>query len=141
MGNVPCPDHGGKWRAVNKEAGLASGPGAHYLRTMPLPRPASPRVLIQDIRAFWNAKPRGHWVAALLAGTMTTGIVLAFYIDSQSLAEPREQIIFLDSWPSNRTDEQIRTQQKADLEARVRAEAEHRRQLQRLDQNLNRLGI
>src|SRR4051812_2645012 len=108
---------------------------------MPLPRPASPRALMQDVRDFWRARPRGHWIAAGLAATMTTGILLAFYVDSRQLAEPREQVIFLNSWPVNRTDDQIRAQQKADLDARTRAEAEHRRQLQRLDQNLNRLGI
>jgi hypothetical protein len=108
---------------------------------MPLPRPASPRALVQDLRGFWSARPRGHWIAAVLAGTITSGILLAFYIDSRQLAEPREQIIFLNSWALDRTDAQIRTQQKADLDARTRAEEEHRRQLQRLDQNLNRLGI
>lgn len=113
----------------------------HYLRFMPLPRPASPRVLVEDLRVFWRTRPRGHWIAAGLAATITTGILLAFYIDSRQLAEPREQVIFLDSWPANRTDDQIRAQQKADLDARTRAEAEHRRQLQRLDQNLNRLGF
>lgn len=113
----------------------------HYLRLMPLPRPASPRALVRDLRVFWSSRPRGHWIAAALAATITSGILLAFYIDSRQLAEPREQVIFLDSWPADRTDDQIRTQQKADLEARTRAEAEHRRQLQRLDENLNRLGI
>jgi hypothetical protein len=108
---------------------------------MPLPRPASPRALLEDLRLFWRSRPRGHWIAAGLAATMTSAILLAFYIDSRQLAEPREQIIFLDSWPANRTDDQIRAQQKADQVARTQAEAEHRRQLQRLDQNLNRLGI
>ena len=122
------------------EAGVARGPGAHYLRAMPLPRPASPRVLIEDLRGFWRTRPRGHWIAAALAAAITTSILLAFYLDSGT-AETREQVIFLDSWPANRTDDQIRAQQKADLDARTRAEAEHRRQLQRLDQNLNRLGF
>jgi len=108
---------------------------------MPLPRPASPRALLEDLRIFWSTRPRGHWIAAGLAATITTGILLAFYIDSRQLAEPREQIIFLNSWPASRTDDQIRTQQKADLDARTRAEEAHRRELQRLDENLNRLGI
>jgi uncharacterized membrane protein len=108
---------------------------------MPLPRPASPRALMQDLRDFWRARPRGHWIAAALAGTMTTGILIGFYIDSREMGTPHEQIIFLNSWPADRTDDQIRAQQKADLDARTRAEAEHRRRLQRLEQNLNRLGI
>lgn len=108
---------------------------------MPLPRPAAPRALVADLRNFWRGRPRGHWIAALLAAAMTGGIVVAFLVDSQSMGETREQVIFLDSWPANRTDAQIRAQQKADLDARNRAEAAHRRELQRLDQNLNRLGI
>jgi hypothetical protein len=108
---------------------------------MPLPRPAAPRALVADLRNFWRTRPRRHWIAALLAAAITSGIVIVFLIDSQSLSEPREQVIFLDSWPASRTDAEIRAQQKADLEARTRAEAEHRRQLQRLDENLNRLGI
>jgi hypothetical protein len=122
------------------EAGLARGTGAHYLRLMPLPRPASPRVLMQDLRDFWRARARGHWIAAAMAATITTAIFLGFYLDSGT-AETREQVIFLDSWPASRTDAEIRTQQKADLDARNAAEAAHRRELQRLDQNLNRLGI
>jgi hypothetical protein len=108
---------------------------------MPLPRPAAPRALVEDLRTFWRARPRGHWVAAILAAAMTGGIVIAFLIDSHQLAQPREQIIFLDSWPADRTDDQIRARQKADLDARTRAEAEHRRQLQQIDRNLNRLGL
>ena len=108
---------------------------------MPLPRPAPPRVLVEDLRIFWRGRPRSHWIAALLAATMTSGIVIAFYVDSQSIPDTREQVIFINSWPADRTDAQIRAQQQADENERHRAEAEHRRQLQRLDQNLNRLGI
>lgn len=108
---------------------------------MPLPRPATPRALAEDLRIFWRTRPRGHWIAALLAAAMTTGIVIAFLVDSRSMGETREQVIFINSWPASRTDAEIRATQQADLQERNRAEAEHRRQLQRLDQNLNRLGI
>jgi hypothetical protein len=108
---------------------------------MPLPRPAAPRALVEDLRSFWRSRPRGHWIAALLAAAMTGGIVIAFLVDSQSMGETREQVMFIDSWPANRTDAEIRAKQQADLTERNRAEAEHRRQLQRLDRNLNRLGI
>jgi hypothetical protein len=108
---------------------------------VPLPRPASPRALAADLRTFWRARPRGHWIAAVLAATMTTGIVIAFLIDSRSMGETREQVIFVGSWPASRTDADIRAKQQADLVEQTRAEAEHRRQLQRLDENLTRLGI
>lgn len=108
---------------------------------MPLPRPASPRALIADLGNFWRHRPRGQWIAAVLAATVSCGIFLAFYLDSQTMGEHREQVIFLDSWPATRTDAEIRAQQQRDMNERNAAEAEHRRQLQRLDQGLNRLGI
>ena len=55
-------------------------------------------------------------------------------------ASPARVVVALAD-PDRRTDAEIRAKQQADLNERNRAEAEHRRQLQRLDQNLNRLGI
>lgn len=104
-------------------------------------RPSGPRALWKDLRTFWRDRPRRQWVAALLAITATSVIVLGFYLDSRSLGETREQVMFIDSWPADRTDAQIRAKQKADLAERQAAEAAHRQQLQRLDQQLNRLGI
>ena len=105
------------------------------------PRPATPRALADDLRRFWRARPRGHWIAALLAAAMTTGIVIAFLIDSQSMGETREQVIFVDSWPATRSDAEIKAKQKADRAELEAAREAHRRQLERLDQSLNRLGI
>ena len=108
---------------------------------MSLPRPATPRALLEDLRTFWRGRPPGHWIAALLAVTMTAGIVIAFLIDSQSMGEVPETVVFVDSWPASRTDAEIRAKQQADLAERNRAEAAHRRQLQRLGETLNRFGI
>lgn len=104
-------------------------------------RPSGPRALWKDLAAFWRNRPRGQWVAALLAVTATGAIVWGFFLDSQSLGETRAQVMFIDSWPADRTDAQIRAKQKADLAEREAAEAAHRRRFQELDQNLNRLGI
>jgi hypothetical protein len=108
---------------------------------MPLPRPATPAALVRDLRAFWRDRPRGQWVAAVLAVTVTSAIVLGFYLDSRSIAPPREQVIFIDSWPATRSDAEIIAKQKADQAERDAAIAAHRRELQRIDQALNRLGI
>ena len=64
---------------TNPHGGLAARDAAHYLALMPLPRPASPRALWADIRAFWRYRPRHQWVAAVLAVLMPVGIVIAFY--------------------------------------------------------------
>jgi hypothetical protein len=108
---------------------------------MPLPRPATPAALVKDLRAFWRDRPRGQWVAAVLAVAVTSAIVLGFYFDSRSIAPPREQVFFIDSWPATRSDAEIIAKQKADLAERDAAIAAHRRELQRIDQALNRLGI
>ena len=108
---------------------------------MPLPRPASPRVLWNDLRAFAAQRSRHQWVAAVLAVLIPIGIVVAFYFDGQTNLVPRQTIYYVDSWPATRTDEEIIAKQKADLEARKAREEERRRQFQRLDDKLNRLGI
>ncbi len=108
---------------------------------MPLPRPARPSALWNDLRAFWRERPRHQWVAATLAVFMPIAIVTGFYFDSYTNIRPRETITYVESWPADRTDAQIRAKQKADLERRKAAEAERRRQFQELDSELNRLGI
>ena len=113
----------------------------HYLVAMPLPRPARPSVLWSDLRAFWRDRPRHQWVAAALSVSIPIGIVFSFYLDSYTNILPRETITYVESWPANRSDEEIKAKQKADLEARRAAEAERQRQFQRLDSQLNRLGI
>jgi hypothetical protein len=108
---------------------------------MALPRPARPSVLWKDLREFWRGRPKRQYVAAALALIVPTGIVVAFYFDSQTNIRPRETIIFVDSWPATRSDEEIRAKQKADLVRRRAFEAERQRQFRRIDENLNRLGI
>ena len=104
-------------------------------------RPSGPRALWKDISLFWRTRPRGQWIAGALAVTVTSTIVLAFFFDSAMSPKPRETITFVDSWPADRSDEQIRAKQKADLARREAAEAANRRRLQEIDQSLNRLGI
>lgn len=104
-------------------------------------RPAGPRALVRDLAAFWRNRPRGQWIAAALAICATSAIVLGFFIDSGNMADRRETITFIDSWPATRTDAEIKAKQKADLTRREAAEAAHRRRLQEIDQSLNRLGI
>ena len=120
---------------------MASGAGAYYLGAMPLPRPAAPRILWADLRAFWKGRPRRQWVAGTLAVAIPIGILVAFYLDSYTNIVPDEQVIYVHSWPSTRTDAEIRAKQKADLADLRARQAERQRQLKRLDDRLNRLGI
>ncbi len=108
---------------------------------MPLPRPATPRVLWNDLREFWKQRPRHQWVAGTLAVMIPIGILFAFYLDSYTNTRPVQTITYVDSWPATRTDEEIRAKQKADLEERRAAEADRQRQFRRIDDRLKRLGI
>ena len=124
-----------------RSAGLAERHGVHYLGPMPLPRPSSPRALWKDIRAFTAQRPRHQWVAGLLALIIPAGILVSFYFDGQTNLVPRQTIYYVDSWPANRSDEEIKAKQKSDLEARQAREAQRRAEFQRIDNELNRLGI
>jgi hypothetical protein len=124
-----------------KGQALARDPAAHYLRAMPLPRPASPRALVADVRDFWRNRPRHTWFAAALAVGTAAAIFFTFYLDYGTVEDRREQIMFIDSWPANRTDAEIIAKQQADKAERDAAIEERRRQLERIDQNLNRMGL
>jgi hypothetical protein len=120
---------------------VARGAAAHYLARMTLPRPASPRVLWNDIVAFSRDRTRHQWTAAALALAIPLGIVTAFVFDTRTNIMPSAQVIFANSWSANRTDAEIKAQQQINLRRRRAAEEERRRQFQRVDENLNRLGI
>jgi hypothetical protein len=108
---------------------------------MPLPRPANPVALWKDLRAFWSQRPRHQWIAGTLAVLIPTGILFAFYFDARTNIRPVRTITYIESWPADRTDAQIQARQKADAERMKAREEERRRQYQRLDSQLNRLGI
>ena len=75
---------------------------------MPLPRPASPRVLWTDLRAFLSERPRHQWAIAAISALIPALIILAFFIDSGQNIRPREEIVYFKSWPATRTDAEIR---------------------------------
>jgi hypothetical protein len=103
---------------------------------MSLPRPASPRALWSDLRAFARERSRHQMVAAGLAILMPVVIVIGFYFDAQTNILPGEQIIYVENWPANRTDEEIKAQQKIDQENKEKALAERQRQYKELEKRL-----
>ena len=128
-------------RSWTLAAGLAVGGAAHYLRAMPLPRPASPGVVWNDLRAFMRDRPRKQWVAGTLAVMIPFAILLGFYLESYMRAQPRPQVVYINSWPADRSEEEIRAKQQADIERERAIQEERRRQFQRLEKQARRLGI
>ena len=78
---------------------------------MPLPRPASPRALLQDIRNFTRERSAVQWIAAGVAVLMPVIIIIGFITDAKTNIAPGEQLIFVDSWSTNRTDAEIKADQ------------------------------
>jgi hypothetical protein len=91
---------------------------------MPLPRPASPRALLQDIRNFTRERSPIQWIAALVAVAMPVIIIIGFITDAKTNIAPGEQLIYVDSWGENRTDAEIKAaQQKHEAERQAAAAA------------------
>ena len=100
---------------------------------MPLPRPASPRVLIADFRAFAKTRSSHQWIAAFFAIVMPIAIIVAFVIDGRTNIAPGEQIIYAESWSANRTDAEILAAQKQRQAQREALAAERQRQFKELE--------
>lgn len=103
---------------------------------MPLPRPASPRALWADLRAFARERSRHQWIAATAAIAMPVVIILGFYKDGQTNIAPGEQIVYAESWTGSRSDEEIRAAQKEREARRAEAQAERQRQFKELERRL-----
>ena len=103
---------------------------------MALPRPASPRALLADLRAFAGQRPKHQWVAALVAVLMPVILIYGFYRDGQTNLGSPEQIIYAESWTGARTDEEIKAAQKERQARREALQAERQRQYQELERRL-----
>lgn len=103
---------------------------------MAFPRPSTPLAALRDLRAFLSTGGRSRWLIAIISILMPCVIVFGFYLDSNIKPVPR--IVYVQSWPANRTDEEIKAQQKIDQAAREKAFEERRRQYQAV---ADKLGI
>ena len=100
---------------------------------MPLPRPASPRVLIQDLRNFASQRSRVQWIAACVAILMPVIIIIGFITDARTNIAPGEQLIYVDSWGANRTDAEIKAEQLKREAERKAADAARRAEFKKLE--------
>ena len=100
---------------------------------MPLPRPASPRALWADLRAFSKERGSHRWIAAFFAIVMPVVIVIGFIVDARTNIMPGEQVIYAESWSANRSDAEIAAAQKKREEERQAIAAERQRQFKELE--------
>ena len=108
---------------------------------MSLPRPSSPRALWADLRAFTAERSAVQWGAAAAAVFMPVAIIVLFIADGNTNIRPGPQIIYAESWSANRSDAEIKADQKKHQAEREAAQKERQRQFKKLDQDLDRLGI
>ena len=102
---------------------------------MSLPRPASPRALLADLRAVLAARGPHRLIAAFLA-ILIPGTIFAIVFLQDSTYKPQEEVVMVHMWNANRTDAEIEAdQKKAQAEADARAK-KRQHQFQKLADTL-----
>jgi hypothetical protein len=106
------------------------------------PRPAGPRAVWEDLRGLFSAKGRHKLVFLTISIGITSTIMTGFIVESRDRSLlPGPQTIYVSDWHADRTDAEIKAQQKIDMKELKEAREERRRQFQKLDDALKRLGI
>jgi hypothetical protein len=115
------------------------GAGAAYLRAMSwFPKPSTPSAAFADLRAFMRQRSREQRIGAALSLLVTAIIVIVFFVDSKINTAPPPYIVYVENWPSNRTEAEIVAQQKKDQAAAEAFRKEKQKQFQALE---NKLGM
>lgn len=99
---------------------------------MAFPRPASPRVLWADLRAFARERSRYQWVSLFGALVMPVALLWLFVLDSESIEQPAATVVFVDSWSAARGDEEIKAAQTVRQREREKQDEERRQAWKRL---------
>jgi hypothetical protein len=105
------------------------------------PRPAAPKTLWADMRAFAAERSPYQWAGLAVAIVMPALIVASFFHDSTHGVQPGPQLIYAESWPANRTDTQIVADQKRDQAQRAAAQKERQREFRKLGKDMERFGL
>jgi hypothetical protein len=84
----------------------------------------------RDLRDFLASRQRHQFVFAALSVAICALLVAGFYHDSKFPWQDR--IVYVQSWPANRTDAEIIAQQKVDRIAKQKAQAERQAAYRRL---------
>ena len=117
--------------------GWQSAVGPPTYRAMAiLPPTVGPRAALRDLTAFLRQRSREQLIGASLAVLVTIIIVIIFFVDSTINTAPPPQIVYVENYPANRTDEQIIADQKKASEERRRAEEARRKEFEKLQKQL-----
>ena len=101
-----------------------------------LPRPVSPVAAIRDLFSVMRGSSREQRIAAALAVLVTTIIVIEFLVDAKVGMDVPETPTYVELYPANRTDADIKADQKKEVAERAAFEKEKQRQFQQLEKRL-----
>lgn len=123
------------WRAARGARGLVPEPPRAYLwRDMwKYFARFSPLRAIRDLRRFLASRKRYEIFTLFGAAAVTWTIMWVFLTDSRSIKIPyKRDIVYVESWPLDRTDADIKAQQKIDVVKKTKQQEElERRQKER----------
>ena len=119
-----------------------------YLAPMALPPVSRPSAAFADLRAFLASREKHQWVFALLSVLITGYFITVFLIQSKTKEYKPPEIIWVTDYAPNRTDAEIKAQQRLDQAKRLAEQAElkklqeaQRRESAKLQKKLSELGI
>ena len=96
-----------------------------------LPRPSGPRALIADMKMFLRTRQRHQLLFGVISIVIPGLLIAGFYHDSY-VEPPKPEMMFLPSWPADRSDAEIIALQKIDQAKKDKMLAERRAAYQRL---------
>jgi hypothetical protein len=95
--------------------GLVPGPSHPYLAVeMTFLRSLSPLRALRDLRFFLSQRKQHELWFMMLSMAITFVVLFVFVKDSHVETPYERNIIYVESWPITRTEEQIHAQQKID---------------------------
>ena len=108
---------------------------------MRLPRPASPRALWRDIKAFAASHSGHRWAALAFAILIPAFVGILFMVDFREAHQRSPQLIYVESWRADRTMEETKAHIQKVEEQRQAIAAERQRQYKILENGLNKMGL
>ena len=100
------------------------------------PHPSSPGAALRDLLAFMRQRSREQVIGASLALLVTAIVVIEFLVDSQMGTAAPPQVVEVQIYSPNRTDAEIRADQKKDQAEREAAKKADQKQFQQLAKQL-----
>jgi hypothetical protein len=96
-----------------------------------------PRAALADLKAFLRQRSREQVIAACLAVLVTIIILIIFLVDSQINTAPPPQIVYIENYGPDRTDADIKADQKKASEERRKQEEARKREFQKLEKQFH----